>query len=308
VTATAVAPDWLLQREAALCPCACIGRRRRAGMVERTLAGTTALVRQAMFSDDIAAKRGVLQAVDPRVKLVSCVVLLGAAALVRNIAVLVAMYCGALLLAMLSGLTLRFFVTRVWLFIPLFTGLVVAPAAFSFVTPGRIVLSAGTWFGHDVGLTAPGLIAAGLIVSRVAVSVSLVVLLTLTTRWDRLLGALRALLVPRIFVLVLAIAYRYVFLLLDSVTDMYTARRARTVHRDADGVRGRAFVAATAGALFGKAHALSEEVHQAMLSRGYTGDPSTMRATRIRAVDGLWILGTACCTVALIGGDRALGH
>ena len=42
-------------------------------------------------------------------------------------------------------------------------------------------------------MTSQGLTSAGLIVTRVAVSISLVVLLTLTTPWNRLLAALRAL-------------------------------------------------------------------------------------------------------------------
>ena len=35
---------------------------------------------------------------------------------------------------------------------------------------------------------------------------------------------------------------------------------------------------ASAGALFGKAHHLSEEVHQAMVARGYRGDARTLDA------------------------------
>ena len=62
---------------------------------------------------------------------------------------------------------------------------------------------------------------------------------------------------------------------------MYTARKARTVGaRRATSTRGRAFVAATGGALFGKAHALSEEVHMAMVSRGYTRRRCGTRPTR----------------------------
>ena len=105
----------------------------------------------------------------------------------------------------------------------------------------------GTWFGHPLGLTEQGLTSVGLIVTRVATSISLVVLLTLTTPWPKLLAALRALSAPRMFILVLGMAYRYLFHLLDSVTDMYTARRSRTVTRDADVTSGRAFVAASAG-------------------------------------------------------------
>ena len=55
-----------------------------------------------------------------------------------------------------SQLSLSFFVKRVWLFIPIFTGIVVLPATFNFVTPGTIVVPFGTWFGHPVGMTARG--------------------------------------------------------------------------------------------------------------------------------------------------------
>ena len=185
---------------------------------------------------------------------------------------LVALYAVSLVLAMASRLSLLFFVKRVWLFVPIFTGIVVLPATLNVITPGHIVVPLGTWFGHPVGFTAQGLTAAGLIVARVATSISLVVLLTLTTPWSKLLAALRALFVPRLFILVLGVAYRYLFHLLHAVTDMYTARKARTVRPDRSTNSGRAFVAASAGALFGKSHALSEEVHMAMVARGYTGN------------------------------------
>ena len=41
---------------------------------------------------------------------------------------------------MTSGLPLGFFIKRVWLFIPIFTGIVVLPATFSFITHGDIVV------------------------------------------------------------------------------------------------------------------------------------------------------------------------
>jgi cobalt ECF transporter T component CbiQ len=182
------------------------------------------------------------------------------------------------------------------------------PATFSFITGGDIVVPLGTWFGHRVGLTRQGLTAAGLIVTRVAVSISLVVLLTLTTPWNRLLAALRALFVPRIFVLVLGMAYRYIFLLLTSVTEMYVARTSRTVTVDRDVASGRRFVAASAGALFGKSHALADEVHMAMVSRGYTGDVRTLSAPRPDARDGAWFVFCAVLAVTTVVIDRALGH
>jgi cobalt/nickel transport system permease protein len=301
-------PTWLLQSEIGLCPCGCIGKRRKAKVVEKTISGAAGLMRTAMFSDDTAGQRGLLQALDARVKVVSLLGLLTVAAFVRHVPILVAMYAGTLVLAAASRISLRFFVKRVWLFIPIFTGIVVLPATFSFITHGHIVVPLGSWFGHRVGLTRQGLTAAALIVTRVAVSISLVVLLTLTTPWTRLLAALRALFVPRLFILVVAMAYRYLFHLLSAVTDMYTARRARTVGNDSDVASGRAFVAASAGALFGKAHALSEEVHDAMISRGFTGDVRTLDVARIRRLDIAWAFVCVATTFVVLGGDRVLGR
>lgn len=308
MTGPPTTPDWLMRNDVGLCPCGCIGRRRRGRFVEKTIGGAANVARQAMFSDDVASRSGVLQAIDPRVKLGTLFGLLIAAALVRHIPVLIGMYLATLVLAITSGIRLGVFVKRVWLFIPLFTGVVVAPAALNFVTHGQIVVPLGTWFGHPAGLTRQGLDAGGLIVARVAVSISLVVLLTLSTRWNQLLGALQALFVPPMFIMVLAMSYRYVFHLLNGVTDMYTARTARTVTRDRDVATGRAFVAATGGALFGKAHALAEEVHQAMVSRGYTGDSRVMHQARVRAVDALWSAACAAAAIATLGVDHVLGR
>lgn len=301
------APAWLVTHEAGLCPCSPIGRRRKGSFVDKTIAGAARVVREAMFSDDVAGRRGLLQSVEPRVKLLALLALLLTASLVHELAALAALYAVTVALAVASGLPAGFFVKRVWLFVPLFTGAVVLPATLNVVTPGDVVVPLGTWFGHDVGITAQGLMAAALLVMRVAVSVSIVVLLTLTTRWNRLLAAVRALFVPRLFVLVLGMAYRYLFHLLSAVTEMYEARKARTVDpRGGGSARGRAFVAASAGALFGKAHALSDEVYMAMVSRGYDGDVRTLAARSPKAVDFAFAAVAVAVSVAFVLGDRGL--
>jgi cobalt ECF transporter T component CbiQ len=300
-------PGWLLAGEVGLCPCGCIGKRRKGSFVAKTLAGGADLVRRTMFTDDLARRPGLLQRLDPRVALVSILGLLIAVGLVRNVPVLLVAYAGTLALAAASGLSVWFFVRRVWLFVPLFTGIVVLPATLSVITRGQVVLTLWHWHGHPEGFTAQGLHSAGLIITRVATSISLVLLLTLTTNWPRLLAALRAVGVPQIFVLIIGMAYRYLFLLLGIVTDMFTARTARTVGGDGPAREGRRFVAASVGVLFGKAHQLSDEVHQAMTARGFRGDARTMTDFRLRPADGVWVAATAVVAVALLLADRMLG-
>jgi len=301
-------PDWLLAPELALCPCGCIGRRRKGSYLHKTLAGGADLLHQVMFSDDSAARSGLLQRLDPRAKVVGLFGLLVASAFLHSIVTLLALYAGTLVLAGLSALPLPFFLKRVWLFVPIFTGIVLLPATLSVVTGGHVVLTLWHWHGRPEGFTSQGLANATLVVSRVATSISLVVLLTLTTPWTRLLASLRSLGVPRMFVLVIGMAYRYLFLLLGSVTDMYLARRARTVGAAKHDRQARRFVAASAGALIGKSMVLSEEVHQAMTSRGYRGNPRVLDAPRPGWRDVAFVLTVAVTAVALLLGDRGLGH
>ena len=307
MVSSAETPTWLLERQAGVNPVVCNGRRRKGGALEKTLDGLAKVLRQAIASEEIAARPGLLQRLDARAKLLGVLALLITAGLVRHIPVLAGLYGLTLLLAALSKIGLWWFAKRVWLFIPVFTGVVVAPAMFSFVTPGEVVLPLGHWFGHQVGLTRQGLTSAGLIVCRVATSISLVVLLTLTTTWPRLLGALRTLFVPRLLVLVLGMAYRYLFVLLDSVSEMVVARKARTLARKKGGRHARAGAGFSGGALFGKAHALSEEIHQAMLARGFRGEATALERPRLLVMDAIWLFACLVLAALVLGGDRALG-
>lgn len=301
------APQWLLQGEPGLCQCMTIGKKRKGSFVAKTLAGASGVLRQAISSEEVAAQKGLLQRIDARIKLVTLVGLLVAIGLLHSLPLLVLGYGMTLVLAAASRLPVWFFIKRVWLFIPIFTGIVVLPATLSVITPGNVVLPLWTWHGVEQGFTEQGLHSAGLIITRVATSISLVVLLTLTTSWVRLLAALRALGVPKIFVLIIGMAYRYLFLLLDTVDDIYTARKSRTLRPERDTKQGRKFVAAGAGTLFGKAHQVSEEVHQAMVARGFTGNARTLDEFKLRTVDAAWAVGAVAVAAALLFADRLLG-
>jgi len=307
VTAIRQTPDWLLSQPAALCPCGCIGRRRKGSYLGKTLTGGADLLRQVMFAEDASAEPGLLQRLDPRAKVVGLLGLLVAGAFLHTIAALLALYAITLGLAVASRLSLAFFVKRVWLFVPIFTGIVLIPATLSVVTGGHVVLTLWHWHGRPEGFTSQGLTSAGLVVSRVAGSISLVVLLALTTPWTRLLAALRSLGLPRIFILVIGMAYRYLFLLLGAVTDLYTARSSRTIGPVKHDRGARAFVAASAGALLGRTMAMSEEVHQAMTARGYRGNVRTLAQPRIAGRDVAFVLAAAVLAAVLLLGERQLG-
>jgi cobalt/nickel transport system permease protein len=78
------------------------------------------------------------------------------------------------------------------------------------------------------------------------------------------------------------------------------------VGRERNPATARAFVVGSAGALFGKAHVLSEEVHDAMGARGFSGEVRTQRPLRARGYDiAFGLAGIALALVAL-GVDRVV--
>ncbi|MBE0428633.1 MAG: cobalt ECF transporter T component CbiQ [Thermoleophilia bacterium] len=292
------------------------GRRRRTSVVERTISGLSEALRSSIFSERIAARPGLLQRIDPRIKILGFLTLLIAIGLIHSPFILLGLYAGTVLLAAMSRISPGYFVKRVWLFIPLFTGVIVLPSLFNIIRPGDPLVTLwdfgrdvhlGPWLlGDSLAVTRQGATGAVIFVLRVAASVSLAVLLTLSTRWPDLLKALRVFHVPRVFVLIISMTYRYIFLLLGLATDMFTARRSRlagvsTPRED------RRFVTGSMGALLGKSQALGEEVYAAMVSRGYSGEPRTLNRFSLAGRDLVFAACVAILAVAVIGGDRIIG-
>jgi cobalt ECF transporter T component CbiQ len=274
--------------------------------VDRTLDRLARVLGQLTLAQD-GAGRGLLQRLDARVLLLAMVAVLLALGFVRHPLVLVGACLVTVALARASAVPVRAFLGRIGL-APVVAALVVAPATLSVVTPGLVVLPLWTWGGVSQGLTAQGLSSAAVLVARVASSVAVVMLVTATTAWTRLVAALGALGVPRVFVMLIAMAYRYLTLLLDVAAEMYTSRRARTLTVVSHARAGRSLLGASAGALVTKAHHLSDEVHQAMVARGYRGRARTLDGFRVGPAD----LAGAAATVGLVAGlllaDGALGR
>lgn len=266
--------------------------------VTKTLAETTRAMEDSIFANHYARQNGLLQRMDPRVKLVTILSLLMMTGLARSLETLLSLYAFTLILAVLSRISLSFFIIRVWVFIPLFTGIIALPAVLNIVTPGRtlftiLTLSSPHTCGpflipQQITLTEQGVMGAAMLVIRVAASVSMTVLLVVTTEWTRLLKALSILKVPEIIILILAMTYRYIHLFLRTVEGMLLARKSRQI-ADTKMKEEHGWISSRLGVLAGKSYRLSHEVHLAMISRGWTGNPRLIDDFSAGLVDWLWV-------------------
>lgn len=270
----------------------------RRDFIERSIRGALAFFKEAIVADETAGLPGALQPIDPRIKLGMVLLCILFVLFSRSLAVLGLLYLLTLLLAVASRIRLRFFLKRTWVFIPLFSLMIAVPALFSFVSPGDPVLSVG-----PVHITRQGLMAAGFFIGRVITSVSLVVLLSMATRHDDILRALRFFRVPQVFVMVLGICYRYLYLFVELVENTHRAIRSRVGSR-LHVRRGQRVVAWNIAHLWLRSYALNEQVYGAMVSRGYRGEPVALDRFRTRRRDWCWLLATAVVMLGLAVFER----
>ena len=203
---------------------------------------------------------------------------------------------------MASLVPLDFFVRRVWMGIPFFAGIIVIPAIF--LVPGERLFEL-TLGPITIAPSIPGLTGAVIFVTRVGVSVSIAVLLVMTTPWASILKALRTLRVPQVFVLVLSMSYRYIFLFLHTTNGLFLARKSRMVGRTSSGEQRR-WISGTMGTLLSRAFKMSNDVYSAMLARGFAGELRAYAGFRMRPADWAVLGGAMVVSVTAVAAGRLL--
>ena len=266
--------------------------------IERSITGALSFLKESVFAEEYATKPGFLQSLDPRIKVITIFLLIIATVLTRSIAVSCVLYALCLILAYFSHVKISFFLKRTWIFIPLFSIFIAIPALFSFFSPGEALLSFNL-IGYKLSITRQGILGATLFVIRVTASVSFAVLLSLTTRHFDLLKVLRIFGIPQVFVMTLGMCYRYIYLFLEVAGNTYLAIKSRVgtrVHYK----RGQHMVAWNMASLWLRSYHLNDAVYQAMLSRGYTGEPAVLENFKTRWFDWVWLFMTGLFFIALI--------
>jgi cobalt/nickel transport system permease protein len=139
---------------------------------------------------------------------------------------------------------------------------------------------------------------------------ALAVLLTVsTTPLPVLLRGLEAMGVPRFLLMVAQFLYRYLFVISEEAQHMAKAAASRGA--TAVGItRSSARFRAAAGALavlFARSYGRAEEIHRAMLARGFAGQFHTAGVLRFSAADAAFALAASLAPVLLrLAVDRAV--
>ncbi len=273
----------------------------RGNFIETSINAAVSFLKESVFSDEYASKKGLLQSIDPRMKFATFAIFLLGVLFSGSITVTAYFYAVSLGLAHLSKINLGFFLKRTWIFMPLFSIFIAIPALFNTFTPGETLISFDVLGAHLI-ITRQGFFAASLFVIRVITSVSFVILLNITTKHFELLKVLRVFRVPQVFVMVLGMCYRYIYLSATVIENIFLAIKSRA-GTDLRHKTGRHVVAWNIASLWYRSYRLNEEVYNAMLSRGYDGEPVILNDFRTKPADWLWLAAVAviCAAPIILG-------
>jgi cobalt/nickel transport system permease protein len=202
---------------------------------------------------------------DPRVKLVLCLVFVSLSLVSPGVHVpLTAAGLSALLLA-LSGVSIKGAALRA---VEPVTLAVMLAALQAFIASGAPMYCFGI-LGFELTVTHEGMHKGALMLSRVVGAVGAVLFLSMTTPVSSLMAAAAWFRLPRGLVEVMMFTYRYVFTLIEDAASVCQAQRMRLGYRGLR--RSLGSLGTLAGAVFVRAFAQAEATGTAMMLRGYTG-------------------------------------
>jgi len=277
---------------------------RRGGgrsLARKTADSVSHAVADVLQNEELAARPGLLQRLDPRVKLLTLLLFAVTVSLVHAVWTLVALIGLTMILAAASLVGVVSFARKVWLSAGLFAFLVALPSALDVFTPGPAAVALG-----PVSLTEPGLMGVATLVTRVVAAAGFALLVIWTMRWTDLLRALSAMRLPDIVVATLAMTQKQILTLLRTVEQIHLARESRTLTRGTTR-ENRAWVTERMAFVMRKSMKTADDVYDAMLARGFTGVMPSLVTLRMRPLDWTWAAASVALCAAIVAADRMVG-
>jgi cobalt/nickel transport system permease protein len=237
-----------------------------------------------VYIEDLSSKRGLMQTINPLVKLIAVIFMIVASLCISSLSYLITICAIPLVLAVASRIPLQRFLSRTT-FIPAFAAIISLPVLF--LTYGNPIFAAniGT---VNLTITSEGLTRFLVFTVRVWFCVASLTLLILSTGFEKTLKLLSSIKVPSVIVQLFSLTYRYFFLSIHEAQSVLIAKEARTyVNKRTINLQALRDLGSILAALFIRTYERSERVYWAMISRGFeigNENKLTMPALRLRDV------------------------
>ncbi|HWR57927.1 MAG TPA: energy-coupling factor transporter transmembrane component T [Thermodesulfovibrionales bacterium] len=298
-------PHFLAKRQA---PAAAPTRspRIRTSFVNQGVEHVASVLRTGFIQWETASRRGFLQGLDARVKVLFLILFIVLVSLKKTILSEGAIGLFLFGLAVASRINLPGHYRKILTLTFVFGFLLALPSAFNIITPGEVVLPVVHFersrsfgiltFPQEVGLTDEGLTRVAMLSLRVMNSLSVSLLVFATTPFMEFMKALRILRVPDVFLMTIMLSYKYIFIFATTVYNMHLAKKSRLAGTERY-AEARRWIAGRIVFIYHKSRQRCEEVFKAMVSRGLSD------AVKLRGLPPLsirdWLAGAGLLIAAI---------
>jgi cobalt/nickel transport system permease protein len=255
-------------------------KRAKLSFTDKTILNSARAVKSIYMQAENAAKENFIHKINPHVKLISLIYLAVVISVVSNPVAQILATALIFFLYIMAGLKVFQVYRKIFFVAFIFGFLVVFPASLNIITPGKIIFNlisfnkpSHFWIYNipqNIGFTENGFQVVSLIFLRVLNSVSFAMLIVFTTPFPSFIKSFKIIGVPDTFLMIISLAYKYIFILSRTIEETYFALKSR-LSGNIKSTSIRKLISGRVFFIFKRSVMIYENTYYAMVSRGYNG-------------------------------------
>jgi cobalt/nickel transport system permease protein len=283
-------------------------RKTKLPFLEKTLNKIAVTIKLMYLQSEITSKNKIPH-IHPKVKVFSFIYLIVIISFLNTIHSQLIAFFFILVFYLISRTSYKHVYKKIIFLSFVFGLLVFLPSSLNVITPGNIILnivrfnrSYHFWIYNipqTIGITDNGINIVGLLFFRVLNSISLAMLFLYSSSFPQLIKGFKVFFVPDTFLMIISLAYKFIFILSKSIEETYFALKSKLAgnvnNKNAQNIiSGRVFY------IFKKARNNYENTYAAMISKGYCGKINFQNENKIKAADIYFLLFILTTGIAII--------
>ncbi len=248
--------------------------------LDLTILNSANAVRSIYSQAESAAKENFIREINPHVKFISLIYIAVVISVVSNPAAQLIITALVFTLYLIARLNVFEVYRKIFILALIFGFIVVLPASLNIITPGKIIYNLFSFdkpfhfwiysIPENIGFTENGLQVVLLVFLRVLNSVSFALLIVYTTPFPSFIKSFKIIGVPDTFLMIISLAYKYIFILSRTIEETYFALKSR-LSGNIIGRNIRKLISGRIFFVFKRSMIIYENTYYAMVSRGYHG-------------------------------------
>jgi len=291
-------PEFLLQENRADNSASNLSKSRLS-FLDKTLSGVAGILKTMYLQSEAGSEKNLLYRINPLVKVFSFIFFIVAISLATTLHAQLLASAFILFFYLIAGTSYRHIYKKILLLSLVFGLLIFLPASLNVITPGKIIFKICS-FGsashfwiytipQTIGITSEGIHIVALLFLRVLNSISLALLFVYSSPFSQIIKGFKVFFVPDTFLMILSLAYKYIFILSKTIEETYFALKSRLVGSIKNSsirkiIAGRVFF------IFQRSRTNYEQTYSAMISRGYSGKIRLHNEKKIKYPDIIFLL------------------